>query len=44
LETINNIHSIYEPLKHAILQHNKGRLPIQVIFVAISKTGNFHTI
>jgi hypothetical protein len=43
LETINGIHIIYEPLKQAILQHNKERLQVQIILIAISRTGNFHT-
>jgi hypothetical protein len=43
LETINNIHIIYEPLKQVILQHNKERLQVQIIPIVISRTGNFHT-
>jgi len=43
LETINNIHTTYEPLKQAILQHNKGHLQVQIIQNVISRTGNFHT-
>jgi hypothetical protein len=44
LDTINNIHTIYEPLKHAILQHIKGRLYVHIISIVICRTGNFHTI
>jgi hypothetical protein len=40
---IDNIHTIYEPLKQAIIQHNKGRLQVEIIPKVISMTGNFHT-
>ncbi len=44
LDTITNIHNIYEPLKHAIMRHNKKkRLMVQIIFIVMSRTGNFHT-
>jgi hypothetical protein len=44
LDTITNIHNIYEPLKHAIMRHNrKTRLQVQIIPIVISRTGNFHT-
>jgi hypothetical protein len=43
LETITNIYTIYEPLKQAILQHNRGRLEVEIIPIVISRTGNFHT-
>jgi len=44
LDTIANIHNIYEPLKHAIMRHNrKTRLQVQIIPIVISRTGNFHT-
>ena len=44
LDTITNIHNIYEPLKQAIMRHNrKNRLQVQIIPIVISRTGNFHT-
>ena len=43
LDTINNIHTIHEPLKHAILLQNKGRLQVQIIPIVISMTCNFQT-
>ena len=43
LETIEHIHTIYEPLKHAIQLHNNGRIQVEVIPIVISKTKNFHT-
>ena len=43
LETIEHIHSIYEPLKQAIQLHNNGRIQVEVIPIVISRTGNFHT-
>jgi hypothetical protein len=44
LDTITNIHNIYEPLKQAIMRHNrKKRLQVQIIPIVISRTGNFHT-
>jgi hypothetical protein len=44
LDTITNIHNIYEPLKQAIMRHNrKKRIQVQIIPVVISRTGNFHT-
>jgi ribonuclease HI len=43
LETIEHIHTIYEPLKQAIQLHNNGRIQVEVIPIVISRTGNFHT-
>jgi len=44
LDTITNIHNIYEPLKHAMMRHNRNkRLQVQIIPIVISRTGNFHT-
>jgi hypothetical protein len=44
LDTITNIHNIYEPLKQAIMRHNrKKKLQVQIIPIVISRTGNFHT-
>jgi hypothetical protein len=44
LDTITNIHDIYEPLKQATMRHNKKkRLTVQISPIVISKTGNFHT-
>ncbi len=43
LETIERIHTIYEPLKHDIQLHNNGRIQVEVIPIVISRTGNFHT-
>jgi hypothetical protein len=43
LDTIINIHTIYEPPKQAILQHNKERLQVQIIPIGIRRTSNFHT-
>jgi hypothetical protein len=44
IDTINNIHNIYEPLKTAIMRHNKRkRIQVQIIPIVISRTGNFHT-
>ena len=44
LDTITNIHNIYEPLKQAIMRHNrKQRIQVQIIPIVISRTGNFHT-
>jgi hypothetical protein len=41
---MTNTHNIYEPLKHAIMRHNrKKRLMAQIIPIVISRTGNFHT-
>jgi hypothetical protein len=38
LETIEHIHIIYEPLKHAIQFHNNGQIQVEVIHIVISKT------
>jgi hypothetical protein len=44
LDTITNIHNIYEPLKQTIVRHDpKKRLMVQIIPIVISITGNFHT-
>ena len=44
LDTITNIHNIYEELKQAIMRHNrKKRLMVHIIPIIISRTGNFHT-
>ena len=44
LDTITNIHNIYEPLKRATMRHNrKTILQVQIIPIVIRKTGNFHT-
>jgi hypothetical protein len=44
LDTITNLHNIYEPLKHAIMRHTeKKRLQVKIIPLVISRTGNFHT-
>ena len=42
-DTITNIHSIYEPLKQAIMRHNRKKTQVQIIHIVISRTGNFHT-
>ena len=38
LEAIENIHTIYEPLKQAIQPHNNGRIKVEVIPIVISRT------
>jgi len=44
LDTINTIHNICEPLKHAIMRHNRRkRLQVQIIPIVLSRTVNFHT-
>ena len=44
LDTIANIHNIYEPLKQVIMRHNKKkRIQVQIIPIVISRTSNFHT-
>jgi hypothetical protein len=44
LDTITNIHNIYESLEHGIMRHiRKKRLKVQIIPIVISRTGNFHT-
>ena len=43
LDTINNIHNIYEPLKQAIIRHNRKTKLVQIIPIVTSRTGNFYT-
>jgi hypothetical protein len=43
LDTITNIHSIYEPLKQALMKHSKKRLQVQIVSIVISRTCNFYT-
>jgi hypothetical protein len=44
LDTITNIHNIYEPLKQAMMRHTrKNILQVQMIPIVISRTSNFHT-
>jgi hypothetical protein len=38
LETIEPIHTIYEPLKQAIQLHSNGRIQVEVIPIVISRT------
>ncbi len=38
LETIEHIHTIYEPLKQAIQLHNNGRIQVEVIPIVIKRT------
>ena len=44
LDTIPNIHTIYEPLKQAIIRHKRKKiLRVQIISIVIVITGDFHT-
>ena len=43
LDTINNIHNIYAPLKQALQLHNKRKLEVQIITIDISRTSTFRT-
>ena len=43
MNIIDHIHTIYAPLEQAIELHNNGRLQVEVISIAISRTWNFHT-
>ena len=43
LDAINNMQTIYEPLKQAVIQYTKRRLRVQITLIIISITCNFHT-